>query len=97
MSLCHPDNKGSECKTLDHSDIERMPIKNITDSSSTKNGFRAKVNLYADAEFVNIAGIRKLSKRESDEDEYDPWASISPIGNSSYKRKLFYALSYFLY
>ena len=88
-SLCHPDDKGSECKTLDHSDIVRIPIMNITDAISSKKGFRAKVNLYTDDKFENIAGVRKLSKRESDDDEYDPWASISPIGNGFYKRKLF--------
>ena len=88
-SLCHPDDKGSECKTLDHSDIERIPIMNITDAISSKKGFRAKVNLYTDDKFENIEGVRKLSKRESDEDEYDPWASISPIGNGSYRSNPF--------
>ena len=58
---------------------------NITDAISSKKGFRAKVNLYTDDKFENIEGVRKLSKRESDEDEYDPWTSISPIGNGSYR------------
>lgn len=58
---------------------------NITDSIGLKKEFRAKVNLYTDAKFENIAEIRKLSKRESDEDEYDPWTSISPIGNGFYR------------
>ena len=84
-SPCHPDDRGSECKPLNHSDKERIPIINITDSIGVKKEFRAKVNLYTDAKFENIAEIRKLSKRESDEDEYDPWESISPIGNGSYR------------
>ena len=88
-SRCHPDDMGSECKTLDHSDIERIPIMNITDAISSKKGFRAKVNLYTDDKFENIEGVRKLSKRESDDDEYDPWASISPIGNVSYRSNPF--------
>ena len=62
---------------------------NITDAISSKKGFRAKVNLYTDDKFENIEGVRKLSKRESDEDEYDPWASISPIGNVSYRSNPF--------
>ena len=93
-SRCHPDDMGSECKTLDHSDIERIPIMNITDAISSKKGFRAKVNLYTDDKFENIEGVRKLSKRESDEDEYDPWASISPIGNGSYRSNPFTYLMY---
>ena len=93
-SRCHPDDMGSECKTLDHSDIERIPIMNITDSIGSKNEFRAKVNLYTDAKFENIAEIRKLSKRESDEYEYDPWASISPIGNGSNRSNPFMYLMY---
>ena len=62
---------------------------NITDAISSKKGFRAKVNLYTDDKFENIEGVRKLSKRESDEAEYDPWASISPIGNVSYRSNPF--------
>ena len=62
---------------------------NITDAISSKKGFRAKVNLYTDDKFENIAGVRKLSKRQSDDDEYDPWASISPIGNVSYRNNPF--------
>ena len=89
MSLCHPDNKGSECKTLDHSGIERIPIINITDAIISEKGFRAKVNLYTGDTFENIEEVRKLSKRESDEDEYDPWVSISPIGNGSYRSNPF--------
>ena len=66
---------------------------NITDAISSKKGFRAKVNLYTDDKFENIEGVRKLSKRESDEAEYDPWASISPIGNGSYRSNPFMYLT----
>ena len=85
MSMCHPDDKGNKCKTLDYSEIERTPIKNVTGSISVKRGFRAKVDEYTDDKFKNIAEVRELFKRESDEDEYDPWEPISPIGNGSYR------------
>ena len=65
--------------------MERTPIKNVTGSISVKRGFRAKVDEYTDDKFKNIAEVRELFKRESDEDEYDPWESISPIGNGSYR------------
>ena len=93
MRMCHPDDKGSKCKTIDYSDIERIPITNITGSLSAKRGFRAKVNQYTDDEIKNSAEVRELFKRESGQDEYDPWASISPIGNGYCRRKLLYALS----
>ena len=61
----------------------------ITDYNSSKQGFRAKVNLHTGNTYENIAGVRQLYKRRSDEDEYDPWASISPIGNGCYIRNPF--------
>ena len=93
MSMCHPDDKGSKCKPLDYSYMERIPIKNTTGSMSVKRGFRAKVDEYTNYKFINIAEEREIFNRESDEDEYDPWSSISPIGNGSYIRNFFHVLS----